>query len=91
MASAGRPTIRRRVPSSMKQQRVKVMTAAHYRVMADIINEIVDPTARQAAADAFATGLRKRYPGFNPVSWAAATGGRVRGFNIHTGQFEATQ
>lgn len=64
------------------------MTAAHYLLLAAIINSIPDQAARQLAADTFATEFRKRYPNkFDADLWTRKTGGKVQGFDITTGKF----
>ena len=67
----------------------RLFMGGHYRAIADIINSMPDETLRRAMADHFATEFRKRFPaGFDPQTWATLTGGRVRGFDIRSGNFK---
>lgn len=59
-----------------------------YIITAQIINKIADKEIKQAVADHFATEFRKKFKAFDPNVWERATGGKVKGFDIHTGLFE---
>lgn len=66
-----------------------MMSSAHCLLMANLVATITDQAARQAAADHFATELRKRYPNtFDTALWERKTGGKVQGYDIHTGKFK---
>jgi len=65
-----------------------VMVPAVYKHIAAIINSSGDDEFRTRMANHFATEFRKRNQRFDPVQWEQLTGGKIQGFNIHTGKFE---
>lgn len=58
-----------------------------YSITAQIIRKLPAET-KQQVADLFATEFRKRFKNFDAALWERETGGKVKGFNIHTGKFE---
>jgi hypothetical protein len=65
------------------------MTSYHYKVFAEIINKLnIPPEQRLTVANHFATEFRKRFSGFDPLSWENVTGGKIQGYNINTGKFD---